>query len=130
MEETIDKEQKFDFNTLEHLRDSEIPLEKNKLIKFTLEIPISQSKKKHVEINECIMSKAKLFSGLPTKFYTCPLCSYTPEGEKICEYCFLNCHSGHGNIEDLEPLLFTLNDNYCSCAKNNHSLSLSKKKIT
>ena len=51
MEETIDKEQKFDFNTLEHLRDSEIPLEKNKLIKFTLEIPISQSKKKHVEIN-------------------------------------------------------------------------------
>ena len=80
-------------------------------------------------MNECIMSKAKLFSGLPTKFYTCPLCSYTPEGEKICEYCFLNCHSGHGNIEDLEPLLFTLNDNYCSCAKNNHSLSLSKKKL-
>ena len=129
MEEIIDNEQKFDFNTLEHLRDSEIPLEKNKQIKFTLEIPISQNKKKQVEMNECIMSKAKLFSGLPTKFYTCPLCSYTPEGEKICEYCFLNCHSGHGNIEDLEPLLFTLNDNYCSCAKNNHSLSLSKKKL-
>ena len=74
------------------------------------------------------MSKGLLFSGAPVKFYRCPLCSYTTEGERVCEYCFLNCHSGHGDIHDLEPSFYTLNDNFCSCAKNNHNLSHFQKK--
>ncbi len=120
--------QKFDFNRLENLKDPEIPLSTERKINFTLDVPLISPKIKYNDKEECVMSKEKLFSGAPVKFYRCPLCSYTPEGERVCEYCFLHCHSGHGNINDLEPLFYTLNDNFCSCARNNHNLSHFQKK--
>ena len=129
MEIKKENTQTFDFNRLENLRESEIPLSTERKINFTLETPSMSLNINYKDKEECVMSKGLLFSGAPVKFYRCPLCSYTTEGERVCEYCFLNCHSGHGDIHDLEPSFYTLNDNFCSCAKNKHSLSHFKKKL-
>ena len=64
MEIKKENTQTFDFNRLENLRESEIPLSTERKINFTLETPSMSLNINYKDKEECVMSKGLLFSGV------------------------------------------------------------------